>query len=525
MTSPLLRRNAWELPSDDTGDKDWPAPILWYARGVAAMMKRPLDDPLSWRFFAAIHGFSPGKWANAGYYDKADDSLPASKTLSLYWGQCWHGSWYFLPWHRGYLMAFEQAIRAEIAALKGPDDWTLPYWNYFAKDQQAIPPAFASRTWHDDDGPNPLYVAARYGVNSDGVVVIPLDYRTPEVDLDLTLDALDAQNFVGSNRVDPGFGGLDTGATHAGGTHGRLEANPHDMVHSLIGGVYKEGLMSTPVTAGLDPIFYLHHANIDRLWEVWRRNARTHTDAVETSWQDGPVPAGGPPFVMPLPATTPGDDFTKWPYTPAQMSDLASLNYGYDDYTDDKITQRTPPRKDAPAAPDRRRARGREMAMPESTSPGEPRLLGATRDSMSIVGAESSTALSITSPDDRPRRRARAGSAEAAAPHERVYLNLENITAARDGAILSVYVGGPGGVNEQIAGSVALFGAAPQDTIGGGASENGLTAVLDITDVVDDLDLALDRLDQLAIRVVPLAELDAESDVKIGRLSLYTQSQ
>ena len=27
--------------------------------------------------------------------------------------------------------------------------------------------------------------------------------------------------------------------------------------------------MGSFYTAGLDPLFWLHHANIDRLWEVW----------------------------------------------------------------------------------------------------------------------------------------------------------------------------------------------------------------------------------------------------------------
>ena len=48
------------------------------------------------------------------------------------------------------------------------------------------------------------------------------------------------------------------------------------IVHVLVGGSDPNsnlpGLMSDPDTAGLDPIFWLHHANIDRLWEVWRQN-------------------------------------------------------------------------------------------------------------------------------------------------------------------------------------------------------------------------------------------------------------
>jgi tyrosinase len=36
----------------------------------------------------------------------------------------------------------------------------------------------------------------------------------------------------------------------------------------MIGG---DGWMSDPDKAALDPIFWLHHANIDRLWAAWTK--------------------------------------------------------------------------------------------------------------------------------------------------------------------------------------------------------------------------------------------------------------
>jgi hypothetical protein len=48
-----------------------------------------------------------------------------------------------------------------------------------------------------------------------------------------------------------------------------LEEEPHNLVHGNIGG--GTGLMRSTTVAGRDPIFWLHHANIDRLWEVWRK--------------------------------------------------------------------------------------------------------------------------------------------------------------------------------------------------------------------------------------------------------------
>jgi len=40
----------------------------------------------------------------------------------------------------------------------------------------------------------------------------------------------------------------------------------HDTVHSLVGG---NGHMSDPDYAAFDPIFFLHHANVDRLFALW----------------------------------------------------------------------------------------------------------------------------------------------------------------------------------------------------------------------------------------------------------------
>ncbi|EGO02352.1 hypothetical protein SERLA73DRAFT_71478 [Serpula lacrymans var. lacrymans S7.3] len=47
--------------------------------------------------------------------------------------------------------------------------------------------------------------------------------------------------------------------------HGSLEG-VHDTVHSLVGG---NGHMSDPDYAAFDPIFFLHHSNVDRLFALW----------------------------------------------------------------------------------------------------------------------------------------------------------------------------------------------------------------------------------------------------------------
>ena len=83
--------------------------------------------------------------------------------------------------------------------------------------------------------------------------------------------------------------------------------------------------MSYPRTAALDPIFWLHHANIDRLWEVWRRNPPAHMDPTDPNWINGPGNIGERVFAAPRP------DGTAWIYTPGEMSDLENRGYNYDD--------------------------------------------------------------------------------------------------------------------------------------------------------------------------------------------------
>jgi tyrosinase len=99
------RRKVWELGGD------WADPILWYARGVAAMKARAIAQPTSWDFYAAMHGFDARLWQRLGYLSP-DDQPPSAGLVGQFWAQCQHGSWYFLPWHRGYLLAFEANIRA-----------------------------------------------------------------------------------------------------------------------------------------------------------------------------------------------------------------------------------------------------------------------------------------------------------------------------------------------------------------------------------------------------------------------------
>jgi hypothetical protein len=76
---------------------------------------------------------------------------------------------------------------------------------------------------------------------------------------------------------------------HSNGTgQGILESQPHNNVHGAVGGFM--GAFLSPV----DPIFFLHHANIDRLWDVWTRRQTalqrpTLPEGADlTAWSDEP---------------------------------------------------------------------------------------------------------------------------------------------------------------------------------------------------------------------------------------------
>jgi hypothetical protein len=82
-----------------------------------------------WTNFAAIHG-------NANAFNL-----------------CPHGNWYFLPWHRAFLLMYERTVRQ----LTGHNDFALPYWDWTADRQ--LPAAFSQPTWNGQ--PNPLYESQR----------------------------------------------------------------------------------------------------------------------------------------------------------------------------------------------------------------------------------------------------------------------------------------------------------------------------------------------------------------------------
>lgn len=167
---------------------------------------------------------------------------------------CPHGVSYFLAWHRGFLHRFE----AKLKEISGDPSLVLPYWNYY--DSPSIPPEFL-------DPSSPLYRSDRTGTDVTGA---------------LSYDAF-ADTVIRFQR----------GKSHAFETI--VESRPHNLVHNLIG-----GSMASIRISPRDPVFWVHHANIDRLWVAWLKagGGRKEPLTTNTYWSGdlyyGPAVDGMP---------------------------------------------------------------------------------------------------------------------------------------------------------------------------------------------------------------------------------------
>lgn len=153
----------------------------------------------------------------------AADPRSWSYWTNVHVNNCPHEVPYFLAWHRGYMYYFERQLRT----VSGDSKLVLPYWDYYKSAQ--IPAEFTN-----PNNSNPLYV----------------DRINTNVQQALTMAPF-ASTVVRFQR----------GAEQA--FEPIFEDAPHNPVHNLIGNVMAD--MVSPI----DPIFWLHHANVDRLWVAW----------------------------------------------------------------------------------------------------------------------------------------------------------------------------------------------------------------------------------------------------------------
>jgi tyrosinase len=416
------------------------AQLAAYAKGVERMKSRPAQQRDSWTYQAAMHG------------TRATPPPPPPPPL---WNGCKHLSWFFVVWHRMYVYYFEQIIRTAVVETGGPATWALPYWNYGLDAAHAsIPPAFREPTVNGQ--PNPLYVQQRAPGINQGAALNP-QITSPN-------RALARPNFIGA--VEFGGGEAPPGPQFWR-EPGVLEQTPHNDVHGAVGG--NGGWMNDPFRAAQDPIFWLHHTNIDRIWALW--NKQGHADPTGAPW------------------TTQSFSFFDIKGDPVSKADSQVLDTVKDlSYIYDKL-ELDPPQVHpfrAPVPPSL--TPGGPTERMSASPPQNPEIVGASEHPVRLVGGAEQVAVPI---DARAQRDALASLARTEPEH--VLLHLEDIEAERNpGSVYGLYVNLPEGADEQQqaahhAGNLSFFGIEHTQEPPGDEHPHGLRISLDITDLAEHL--------------------------------------
>jgi tyrosinase len=274
-----------------------------YAAAIKAMQEPAINyppQPQSWTFQTYIHGVptNPFDPANSGSLltgtaelrQRVDEIYgnPAAGTPQSAWKdaarECWasctHASPYFTIWHRWYLYYFERICRK----MCNDPSFTLPYWNYASDigSSLQLPAKFTDQSTpqllFDDRG---LGFANPQGTGSQNIAMNNGGY--------IPYSLIDYGPALGAGAMFPSPAPSDSDFSRLGFT-GRLENRPHNMVHDSIG-----GWMGNPASAAGDPIFFVHHCQVDRLYASWQAKPATSynwgadpTDPDETTWKNQP---------------------------------------------------------------------------------------------------------------------------------------------------------------------------------------------------------------------------------------------
>lgn len=243
-----------------------------------------------------------------------------------------HGAPAFLPWHRAYLLDLERELQAIDASV------ALPYWRF----DQPAPSVFTPEFLGTSDSLGTVTFAPTNPLQfwkTDGVQGVN---RRPFFDVS-----------TGAPFVLSEGDTLALGPTYA--DFETMEGNPHGSAHVSFG-----GFISSIGTAARDPLFFLLHCNVDRLWAKWQRDNGRFDPADAAAFDDGGAAGANPvghnlddtmwPWNgitgPPRPPTAPGGTLAPSACVPGpgpspqvrasldyqgKISDLSRLGFDYDD--------------------------------------------------------------------------------------------------------------------------------------------------------------------------------------------------
>lgn len=179
-----------------------------------------------------------------------------------------HRSSAFLPWHRRFIWDFER----ELQRVSGNPDLGLPYWNWPSGGENAS-------MWNDDllggDG-NALTGVVETGpfregewsvINSSGVDTGPLTRffgrSSPQVSRLSTQAEIDQVLAITPYDSPPWQAG--SAPSFRDQIEGWSGPNLHNRGHVWVGG------SMLPMTSPNDPVFFMHHCMVDKVWHEWQQ--------------------------------------------------------------------------------------------------------------------------------------------------------------------------------------------------------------------------------------------------------------
>jgi tyrosinase len=392
-----------------------------------------------------------------------------------------------------YLYYFERILRRAA----GDPTLTLPYWDYSQATNRQLPLPFRQPA----TAANPLYIRDR-----DPDINAGQPLQDNEVEARQALSRLPffvQPDRTGQNGLESFGGAAIALPAHLGTFVGQLEDQPHNVIHITLG-----GFMSDPNCAARDPIFYLHHANIDRLWEVWLRQGGGRVNPTTNDvW-------------LTTPFTFFDENGARVTITGQQILTTATLGYRYDDVGS------PPPAPQAVAAPPAARDEAREVSQALATI---ERLAVLSDTGLQAVDfGPQGGALQVRLSEDGGALLSAAATGESP---PRLSLVLADVQLVSPGAYFAVYLNLPPGtapdaMSIYYVGNLALFGAA-QHAQHAAHGMPGREFMFDVTDTVRALQAQGEWRDEFTLtffrnnrRAAAPAPTEPPGFLRIGRVLL-----
>ncbi|KAF3927764.1 Tyrosinase [Orbilia brochopaga] len=312
---------------------------------LAKVQADPDSVPFGYYQLAGIHGRPYVTWQmGPGSYDYTR-------------GYCTHGSALFTTWHRPYLLALEQALFHAAMSIAVTFSGTyqtqylaaaarlrLPYWDWADPGTQSYLPPITMMANYIVKKPdmsgvpvsvsiaNPLF---RYNfLSSTSIAPLGSPFNAHMNTVRYPDGAWVDHSSIASSNMQSGFAGRVLGTYNAfiSGSYNlfsnRIEG-VHDGVHGATGGGGNMGLVSV---AAFDPLFWLHHCNVDRIMAMFQ--------AVQPTLWVTPAPAVGTFARLVPPITTDDTNSLLYPFLRADgswwisshmtpVSTIWKSNYGY----------------------------------------------------------------------------------------------------------------------------------------------------------------------------------------------------